>query len=409
MRHDFRQLDNGLELVGEHNPEALSLAAGFFCRTGARDESEPESGVSHFLEHMMFKGTETFDYDHINKTFDRIGAQYNAFTSEENTVYYGQVLPEFQADLIGLLSPMMRPALRTTDFDMEKNVILEEIAMYEDRPMWVAHDHCRKRHYGAHPLGNSVLGTSASIGALRRDEMADYFGRRYASDNLTFALAGNYDWDAASAQVEALCAAWTAAGAGRETVPPRPGDGLEVICNERFRQCNVYLLAPGLAAQDERRWVASVAAAAIGSGQSSRLHWALVEPGIAEEAALHHDEEDRAGAFVGYLVCEPEQAARALDICRAELRRAEDEGLTADEVERAVRRFATGLALQAETPLSRLLNVGFDWVYRRRMSTLDEVVAAIEAVTVDDCNALLAERPFDTLSAVCVGPLEHLE
>ncbi len=122
MRHDFRQLDNGLELVGEHNPEALSLAAGFFCRTGARDESEPESGVSHFLEHMMFKGTETFDYDHINKTFDRIGAQYNAFTSEENTVYYGQVLPEFQegedareAAKSGRLAPAIEEALTRRD------------------------------------------------------------------------------------------------------------------------------------------------------------------------------------------------------------------------------------------------------------------------------------------------------
>ena len=127
-------LPNGLKIIGEHNPEAQSFAAGYFVRTGARDETADVSGVSHFLEHMMFKGTDKRSAEAINLEFDTIGANYNAYTSDERTVYYGAVLPERGAALVDLLSDMMRPALRESDFDLEKNVILEEIAMYEDRP-----------------------------------------------------------------------------------------------------------------------------------------------------------------------------------------------------------------------------------------------------------------------------------
>lgn len=408
MRYDHLRLDNGLELVGEYSPDALSMAGGFFCRTGARDETPAESGVSHFLEHMMFKGTETLDYDAINKTFDRLGAQYNAFTSEENTVYYGQVLPEFQGELLALLAQMMRPALRGGDFDMEKKVILEEIAMYDDRPLWVAHDHCRRLHYGTHALGNSVLGTAASIGDLRCEQMLDYFGRRYAADNLTFAISGRYDWSAAVDTVSRFAAAWQPSSATRQLGTPDFGSGVQTIRNDRFKQCNVYLMTPGVSAQDPARKVAAVAASAIGVGQASRLHWALVHPGLAEEAGLGHDEEDQAGSYAGLIVCEPERAQQCLDIYRQELAKVQSEGLDADEVKRAVRRWLTGVVLQCESPLSRLVQVGFDWVYRGEVTPLEDLVAELEQLSAEACNELLARRPFDQLTAVCVGPIDSL-
>ncbi|MBI2302324.1 MAG: insulinase family protein [Armatimonadetes bacterium] len=408
MRHDFLTLDNGLQLVGEHNSEALSLAAGFFCRTGARDETPAVNGVSHFLEHMMFKGTDKLTYDDINKTFDRIGARYNAFTSEENTVYFGQVIPEFQGDIVALLAEMMRPALRSEDFDMEKNVILEEIAMYEDRPLWVAHDHVRKLHFQDHTLGFAVLGTNDSITGLERDQMAEYFARRYASDNLTFAIAGAYDWEAVTGQVAGLCGGWQPSHATRALPAVSPGGQTTVVTLDRFKQATCYLMAPGVTAQDPRRYTANVAAAAIGSGMTSRLHWALVHPGLAEEASLYHDEEDAAGVYGGMFVCEPERAQEVLDIYRATLAKAQAEGLTEAEVGRAVRRFGTGLAFGAESPLNRLVTVGFDWVYRKAITPVDEVLAELRRVTAADCNALLAERPFDRLSAVCVGPVAEL-
>ena len=166
MNFDKITLPNGLEIIGEHNSQAQSFAAGYFVKTGARDETHEVSGVSHFLEHMMFKGTDKRSAEDINLEFDTIGANYNAYTSDERTVYYGAVLPERGAALVDLLSDMMRPALRENDFTLEKNVILEEIAMYEDRPAFKVFEEGNARFYRGHPLGQSILGTPESIRAL---------------------------------------------------------------------------------------------------------------------------------------------------------------------------------------------------------------------------------------------------
>src|SRR5260370_41609071 len=146
---------------------------------------------------MMFKGTNRRSADDVNREFDERGAQYNAFTSEENTVYYGAVLPEYQRRVVDLLTDMMRPALRGPDFDIEKNVILEEIALYQDRPQFTVMDDARAAFYGGHPLGNSVLGTSQSIQALERDQMHEDFSRRYSPNNRSLVLTAPHNWEAA--------------------------------------------------------------------------------------------------------------------------------------------------------------------------------------------------------------------
>src|SRR5204862_7691321 len=147
------------------NPSALSVALGFFVRTGARDEVAGESGVTHFLEHMIFKGTERRSPVQVNRDFDRIGADNNAFTSEENTVFHAAILPEYLPEAVDILADILRPSLRTDDFDMEKNVIIEEIGMYEDQPMWSAYDAAKRSYFADHPLGNTILGTAESIRA----------------------------------------------------------------------------------------------------------------------------------------------------------------------------------------------------------------------------------------------------
>src|SRR5205823_9208046 len=163
-------LANGLEIIAEPSPSARSVALGFFVRTGARDETAEVSGVSHFLEHMVFKGTPNRTALDVNRDFDRIGASYNAFTSEENTVFYAAILPEYLPQALDILADILRPSLRTEDFDVEKNVIIEEIGMYEDQPMWSAYDQAKRAFFGPHPVGNSILGTTDSIRALKRDQ-----------------------------------------------------------------------------------------------------------------------------------------------------------------------------------------------------------------------------------------------
>ena len=187
-------LPNGLQLIGETSPSARSVALGFFVRTGSRDETPEVSGVSHFLEHMMFKGTPRRTALDVNLDFDRIGANYNAYTSEENTVYYAAILPEYLPKAVDILADILRPSLRDEDFTTEKQVILEEIKMYEDNPGSMAWDHAKQIYFGTHPLGNSILGTTASIAALTRDQMHAYFERRYAPGNVVVAASGNFDW-----------------------------------------------------------------------------------------------------------------------------------------------------------------------------------------------------------------------
>ena len=186
---------NGLQIIGETSPSARSVALGFFVRTGARDETPEVSGVTHFLEHMVFKGTPHRTALDVNRDFDRIGADYNAFTSEENTVFHAAILPEYLPQAVDILADILRPSLRDEDFDMEKKVIIEEIGMYEDQPMW---SRLRPRQAAVtSPTTASATASSArvqSITALTRDQMHAYFQRRYVAPNITVAAAGNFDW-----------------------------------------------------------------------------------------------------------------------------------------------------------------------------------------------------------------------
>ncbi|MDP9310163.1 MAG: insulinase family protein [Chloroflexota bacterium] len=405
MRYDQHVLPNGLTIVGEYNEDAQSVAIGFFTRTGSRDETPELSGVSHFLEHMMFKGSERRSAEEVDLEFDAMGARYNAFTSEENTVYYGAVLPEFQERLIDLLADMLRPSLRQDDFDTEKKVILEEIAMYKDRPQFTVYILARETYHHGHPLGNSVLGSTESITALQRDQMMDYFRRRYAPNNMVVTLTGKYDWNAAVAQIEQTCGGWAQGDSSRTVTEP---DALPL---ERMqpdpKRDRVYLcaVAPAPSAQDDARYAAEVLAEVLGGGEGSRLYWALVHPGIADSADMSYSEQDGAGAFFVSATCDPERTTEVIDLLRSTLATAQNDGMSDDEIARARRKLASALVLRAETPMGRLVTVGFDYVYRRRIEPLAETVDKLLAVATDDVDALLRPKPFDKLTLVGYGPL----
>ena len=314
LRFDHLVLDNGLTVIGERNPGAHTFAAAYFVATGARDESPDIAGVSHFLEHMMFKGSERRSADDLNREFDELGANYNAFTSDERTVYHAAVLSGRRAGLIDLLSDMMRPALREEDFAVEKQVILEEIAMYEDKPQYKVFEEGLKRYYGDHPLGHSVLGTKASIEGLTLEALNRYFEARYAADNLLLTVTGNYDWDALIEQVSALSRGWGASGAGRSYPLLAPASGFDTLQSPKITRAHVALFAPGVSVQDPRRYAAAVLANCLGDATGSRLYWALVDRGLAESATVSHDSGDRAGAFVGYLTTGPDELPQTLQI-----------------------------------------------------------------------------------------------
>ncbi len=407
-QHLTHTLPNGLDIVGEYDENARSVALGFFVKTGARDEDfERESGVSHFLEHMMFKGSENRSAADVNRDFDSLGARYNAFTSEEETVYYGTVLPGAQAELTEILADMLRPSLRQRDFDTEKKVILEEIAMYRDRPTSRMWELARNSFYKHHPLGQSILGAKESIEKLERDQMLDYFSRRYAANNVTFVLTGNFDFELAKTQIEELCGGWNSFESGRETTPIEANSGIFLETTDQFNRAHIGLYSVGFANQDERRIAAVIACEIIGGGENSRLYWALIHPGIANGASLGHDAQDGAGAFYGVIICPPENAQQSLDIFRVELTKAKD-GVTEEELERAKRGYASAITLGAETPMGRFRGLGFGWMYRRELLSPAQTLEKILNVSLEDVNSILRAEPMLNPTIAGVGPIETL-
>ncbi|WP_114312614.1 M16 family metallopeptidase [Thermus caldifontis] len=383
------ELNNGLRVIAEVLPEARSVALGYFVRTGARDEAPEESGVSHFLEHMVFKGPEGMSAWEVNLAFDRLGAQYNAFTSEEATVYYGAVLPEFALPLLGLFSRLMRPALRQEDFDTEKKVILEEIARYQDRPGFMAYDWARARFFQGHPLGNSVLGTVESITALTREAMAAYHRRRYLPGNMVLAATGKVDFEALVAEAERLTADWPLGEAGRTYPPLSPAHGVEEHPYEKARALYLVGLFPGVGYQEEERFAAQVLAHLLGEEGSGRLHFALVDTGLAEAASFGHEEADRAGFFHAYVQADPGNKEAVLAVLKEELDRIALEGVGEEEVEKAKTPLATGLVFAGETPMGRLFHLGMEYLYTGRYLSLAQVKERVLQVGAREVNALL--------------------
>jgi predicted Zn-dependent peptidase len=407
---EFREhkLPNGLQVVAEVNPEAHSTALGFFVETGARDESDEVAGVSHFLEHMVFKGTPSRTAEDVNREFDEMGAHYNAFTSEENTVYYAAVLPEHQTPAVELLADIIRPSLREEDFNTEKKVIIEEIKMYEDQPPFGADEKCKAAHFGSHPLARSVLGTVDSIGGLAVDAMRDYFAQRYSPGNITLVGAGNIDFDEFVRTANRICGGWSPVRTGRELPPAPAHSGLECIEKESAALEYVVQLAGAPDGRDAARYAAKLLATVLGDDSGSRLYWDLVDSGLAETASLSHYDYQGTGLFMTYMSCEAEQAARNLGRIVGIYRQAEADGITTAELNQAKSKFNSRVVLSSERPRGRLFTVGNNWLQRRTYRSVQDDLQAIDAVTCDDVAAVLSRFPLSVSTTVAIGPLKSL-
>ena len=404
MEFKHTQLDNGLTVIAEVSGAARSMALGFFVRTGARDETAAVSGVSHFLEHMLFKGTDTRSPIDVNLEFDAMGAKYNAFTSEENTVYYAAVLPEYQERVLTLWADVMRPALRQEDFDLEKGVICEEIAMYKDLPHFDVLDRCRRLHFGEHPSGNSVLGTEETIQGLRRGQMLDYFERRYAPDNMVLACAGRIDWDKLLAQANELCSSWQPRKAQRELSDMRGTGHCETVDKDSVVRQHVCLMSAAPSAQSQMRYAANVLSYIFGDVTGSRLYWALVDTALADSADMEYDTLDGTGAFYTYLSCDPEQAEKVVEIAKDCMRKMRSDGVSTQELEASKNKMASSITLSGEISMGRLVPLGYGWVYRNEYLSLANELEILEAVSPKDIAELLEEYPLDKTTILALGP-----
>lgn len=397
-------LSNGLHVIGEQNPRAASVAVGYLVRAGSRDEAPEVAGVSHFLEHMAFKGNERLSAEEINRGFDELGAEYNAFTSFEQTVYYGAVPASTGEAFLELLTELMQPSLRQADFDMEKNVILEEIAMYLDRPTRRLFELLTTRFWNGHPLGNSVLGTSESITALTREQMHAYFMERYSPSNLILAFSGKYDWEELTGRAAELTREWRDFPVTRERKGASPASGFEAVIDENLTRVHMAVAAPGWGVEREKRFAPAILASAIGDTTGSRLYWELVDKGITDSAWLTHEASEGAGLLAGYASAAPERAAEVLGLYRGVLERAQEEGLSEEEWRRAQRKFATSVSFRAETPLGRLMAFGLPYQALGKYYGVNDVLGEVMSTTLADGLALLEEKPFSEPLVMSLGP-----
>ncbi|MBX6312719.1 MAG: insulinase family protein [Isosphaeraceae bacterium] len=404
MRFHHTTLDNGLQVIAELNDQARSVAAGFFVKTGSRDETPELAGVSHFLEHMVFKGTERRDALAVNRDFDRVGAKHNAQTSEEDTVYHATCLPEYLPRAFDVLADILRPSLRVEDFETEKRVIIEEIRMYLDNPMSVAYEAAKAAHFGPHPLGQSILGTVESISALTVGQMRDYFERRYSPANIVLTFAGKAAWGELVELAHAQCGSWRGGPAGRQAVLARGRQTFQALLRAEDQQQTIVAVADAPPLESDDRYAAQLLATILGDHTGSRLYWALIDPGHADGVEVAYQDYNQAGVFYTFLSCEPAEAQANLRRIAAVFRRTLAEGITADELTQAQNKVMARSVLRSERPMGRLLPLGFHWAYRGEYLAIETELEAYAKVTPDDLRRVLERWPLWPMTIVSVGP-----
>ena len=408
MQYQQHQLSNGLTILAECNPAAHFSAFGFFVKTGSRDESLEISGVSHFLEHMVFKGTPNRTADEVNELLDEIGSASNASTSVESTIYHAAVLPEFQSDVVCLFSDLMRPSLRDEDFETEKQVIIEEIMMYADQPPYGGHEKIMEDFFGGHPLGQSVLGTVDSVGALTPEQMRGYFRKRYSPGNIAVAAGGKVNFEELVADVEKYCGSWEAVEADRQERVANVNYGFKTLYKETSTLEYIIQLTPGPSRAEQDRYAARVLSTIIGDESGSRMYWEFIDSGLAESAAMGNYEYFGAGLVMSVVYCQPKQAQENLNRLQS-LHEKSREGVTQKELDLAKSKIASHIILASERTPSRMFSIGSQWLAEQDYLTVAEIAKRYEDVTLDEVNAVIEKYDFTKSMTLVVGPRQDLQ
>jgi predicted Zn-dependent peptidase len=414
-------LPGGLRVVTEFLPAVRSVALGIWVGVGSRDEDEVHAGATHYLEHLLFKGTRKRTALDISAAMDAVGGELNAFTSKEYTCYYARVLDADLPLAIDILSDMVSDSLiESKDVDAERDVVLEEIAMNEDDPGDTVHEAFTTRLFGDTPLGRPVLGTVDSINGMTRDQIVEHYRAKYTPPHLVIAAAGNVDHDAMVAGVQAAFGPVLADFGGAQPVAPRlrdagglwdgygpaAGSGVKLI-SRPIEQANLVLGCEGLSRTDDRRFSLGVLNAALGGGMSSRLFQEVREKrGLAYSVYSFASQHADTGLWGVYVGCLPAKADEVLSICNSEIAKVVAEGLSDAELDRGKGQVRGGIVLGLEDPSSRMTRLGKAELVYPGLEPVDDVLAAIDAVTHDDIRAVAEEVLTKPKVLAVVGPFE---
>ena len=393
----------GLEIVGELNPSAVSASVEFLIRAGARDESPEEAGISHFIEHLLFKGDTTRTADDVNRFFDDRGADYNACTAEEATVYYASVPPESLIPVTRLWAELLQPALRPEDIEPERQVILEEIRMYDDMPPFGMDEKARAIFFGDHPLAGSVAGTAETVSAITPEQLRAYHRTHYTADRTLLAVTGKFDFDEVVRTAEELCSELEPSGRERSFRPATTTTGRHDLIRDSAQQSYAIQFADAPDALDDRRFAAKILATLIGDESGSRFFWELSDPGLAESVSMSHCEHLDAGCFITWMSCDPEEMESNLDILREVYESVRSDGFDDAELLRARNKVASQIVLAGERPRGRLFAVGGSWLQQHRYYSIRDELEILRGITMADLESLLRDFPPDRNLTVTIG------
>jgi predicted Zn-dependent peptidase len=411
-------LPSGLRVLTEQVPGVRSAAIGVWVGVGSRDEAPAQAGASHYLEHLLFKGTPARSALQISAALEAVGGELNAFTSREHTCYYARVLDRNLPLAVDVVTDMVTASLlRAGDVESERGVILEEIAMHEDDPADLVHDVFSGAALGDGPLGRPVLGTSASIAALQRDDIAEYYRSRYVPAATVVAVSGALEHDAALAAVsrawEAAPASWPASAEPQPTRGgarrPYPGRGVRVS-HRGSEQAHFILGTAGVSRHDERRYALGLLSSALGEGMSSRLFQEIREKrGLAYSVYSFASHYADTGLFGIYAGVAPKRAGQVLRLCREQVEAVVAGGITAEELARAKGQARGSLALGLEDTGARMSRLGKSELAQGEVISVDETLDRIDAVSLSDVARVAADVLGQPLSVGAVGPFDRGE
>jgi predicted Zn-dependent peptidase len=403
---EVTEQSSGVRVVTEEVPSVRSVALGLWVRTGSRNETPAQAGVSHFLEHLLFKGTERFSAIEIAEKLDGLGASVNAATGKETTHLHARFLDEHTEEVFDLLAEMLL-APTYPEVDSEREVVLEEIAMYEDEPQDRVHDILAEAVFGSHPLGRRVLGEAEVISSVPVPEIEAYRSARYTGANLVVGAAGNVDHGQIAALAERLV---SPAARSSEAAAADGSDGGARLrfYQKETEQYHICFGAPGITRDDDRRYALAVLDSIFGGSSSSRLFIEVREKrGLAYSVGSYNEQYTDSGLVATYVGTRGDNVEEACSIIGAELARLRAEPVSEVELARAKENVKGRLVLSSESTAARMSRISRATLFGLPIDSLDEMIAKVDAVEVDDLTAL-AEQLYgpEWLSAACVGPDE---
>jgi predicted Zn-dependent peptidase len=408
-------LPGGLRVITESLPAVRSASFGIWASVGSRDEDVEHAGATHYLEHLLFKGTRRRSALEISAEIDAVGGELNAFTAKEYTCYYARVLDADLPLAIDVLSDMVTGSLLAApDVDAERAVILEEIAMTDDDPSDTVHEAFGLQVFGDTPLGRPILGSAGSIAAITREQIAEHYAARYTPENLVIAAAGRIDHDEV-VELTRKCFA-EVVDESATPAPPRltgsarsAGTGVRLV-SRPIEQANLVLGCVGLARTDERRFALGVLNAALGGGMSSRLFQEIREKrSLAYSVYSFTSQHADTGLWGIYVGCTPAKAGDVLAICFDQVANVCEHGITDAELDRGKGQLRGSIVLGLEDPASRMTRLGKAELVYPRLEPVDEILARIDAVTPDDVRDLARTILTQPKALAVVGPYDDDE